>query len=149
MRLSCLLPIAFFLMAACYNYQPISSGVAPLGSEFRAHLTTDGSARLTPVLGAQVAAVEGRVMGTSDTAYVISVSATRNQARVQTFWTGESVTLPRSTIQQLEARSLNRRKTWLVVGLGLVGGFFTAKIFDLFEGSAEGGPGGGGGGPPT
>ncbi len=130
--------------AACYRYVPIARGAPPLGSEFRARLTEEGSVRLTPTLGAQVALVEGRVNSANDSGYVVSVSATTNKSQVQTYWTGESVTLPRSAIQTLDARQLNRRKTWFIAAIGIVGGFLAAKVFDLFEGSASGD----GGGPP-
>ncbi|MGH7713371.1 MAG: hypothetical protein ACREOG_18940, partial [Gemmatimonadaceae bacterium] len=131
------------LGAACYNYVPISSGAPPVGSEFRAHLTDDGSTRLTPVLGAQVAMVEGRVSGANDSAYIVSVSATTNRAQVQTFWTGESITLPRSAVQSMEARRLDRRRTWLIAAGGIVGGVLAAQVFGL-GGKASGD----GGGPP-
>lgn len=145
MRAIHVLPLGLLLAgAACYRYVPIAGGAPPPGSEFRANLTDDGSQRLTPILGAQVATVEGRVSSANDSAFVVSVSATTNKAHVQTFWTGESITLPRSAIQTIEARQLNRRKTWLIAAIGIAGGFFAAKIFDLFEGSA----GGDGGGPP-
>jgi hypothetical protein len=145
MRAIFLLPLGLVLTGAgCYRYVPITSGTPSTGSEFRARLTDDGSLRLTPILGNQVAIVEGRVSSANDSAFVVSMSATTNKALIQTYWTGESITLPRSAIQTIEARQLNRRKTWFVVALGVVGGFFAAKIFDLFEGSA----GGNGGGPP-
>ncbi len=142
------IPLIFILVgAACYRYVPIASSAPPAGSEFRARLTDEGSTRLAPTLGAQIDMVEGRVSSANDSAYVVSVSATTNKSRVQTFWTGESVTLPRTTIQALEARMLDRRKTWVIATIGIVGGVLAAKIFDLFDGSA-GGSGDGGGGPP-
>lgn len=133
---------ALLAAAACYRYTPIESGAVPVGSEFRASLTEDGTTRLVPTLGAQVAKVEGRVLSNSDTAFVISISATTNRSNVQTFWTGETITIPRATIQSIEARKLDRKRTWLVTTLGLVGGFLAAQIFGLFEGSASGGDGG-------
>lgn len=145
MRATIVVPLAFLLTGAgCYRYVPITSGTPPTGSEFRARLTEEGSLRLTPILGNQIAIVEGRVSSANDSAFVVSMTATTNKALIQTYWTGESITLPRSAIQTIEARQLNRRKTWFVAALGIVGGFFAAKIFDLFEGSA----GGDGGGPP-
>ena len=150
MRAICLLPLGFLLAGAgCYRYVPIAGDTPSSGSEFRAHLTDDGSTRLTPILGSQVAIVEGRVSSANDSAFVVSMTATTNKALIQTYWTGESITLPRSAIQTIESRQLNRRKTWFVAALGIAGGFFAAKIFDLFEGSAGGGGGGGGGPPPT
>ena len=130
--------------AGCYRYVPITSNSPSVGSEFRAHLTEEGSTRLAPMLGAQVATVEGRVSSTNDSGYVISVSTTTNQARVATFWTGETVTIPRATIRTLEARQLDRKRTWLAASVGVVGGFLLAQIFGLFDGSA----GGDGPGPP-
>ena len=141
-----LAPIALLTFAAgCYSYVPITSGAPPMGSEFRASLTDEGSTRLSPVLGSQVATVEGRVSSSNDSAYVVAVSATTSRAHVQTFWTGESITIPRSSVLTIEARTLNRQKTWLIVAAGLVGGVITARIFG-WGGSASGD--GGGGGPP-
>lgn len=146
-RLVRALPCGLLLIAAaCYTYVPVSAGVPPVGSEFRAVLTSDGAARLAPVLGGQVAVVEGRMSSTNDSAYVVSVSATRNNAQVQTFWTGESITLPRASVQTIEARRLNKRKTWLIAAAGIVGGVLTAQIFGL--GGTASGDGGGGPGPP-
>jgi hypothetical protein len=136
-----LIPAALLLSASCYNYVPISTGAPPLGSEFRARLTDDGTTRLTPLLGAQVAVVEGRVSDANDSAYVVSVSATTNRAQQQTFWTGESISLPRSSVQTIEARKLDRRKTWLIAAIGVAGGILTARIFG-WGGSASGGDGG-------
>jgi hypothetical protein len=90
--------------------------------------------------------VEGRVSEANDSAYVVSVSATRNSAQVQTFWTGETVTLPRTSVQTIESRRLNKRKTWLIAAVGIVGGVLTAQVFGL--GGSASGDGGGGGGPP-
>jgi hypothetical protein len=136
------------VVAACYNYVPLANGAPPpIGSEFRAQLTEEGSTSLAPILGPQVAMVEGRVSDANDSAYVVSVSATMSRAQRQTFWTGESVTLPRATVQTMEARTLNRRKTWLIAAVGVIGGVLTAQIFGL-GGSASGGDGGGGGPPP-
>ncbi|HJU74576.1 MAG TPA: hypothetical protein VJ717_12580 [Gemmatimonadaceae bacterium] len=132
------------LETGCYRYVPVTTNSPSVGEEFRAHLTEEGSTRLAPMLGAQVATVEGRVSSTNDTGYVVSVSTTTNRARVPTFWTGESVTIPRTTIQTLEARRLDRKRTWLVASVGIVGGFLMAQIFGLFDGSA----GGDGPGPP-
>ena len=146
-RVSVLIPVALLLSAACYNYVPISTGAPAPGSEFRARLTEEGSTRLTPLLGAQVAMVEGRVSGTNDSALVVSISATTNRAQQQTFWTGESITLPRSSVQTIEARKLDRRKTWLIAAAGVIGGALTARIFG-WGGSASGNDGGGGGPPP-
>ncbi len=139
-----LLSVLLLAGSGCYRYVPIESGAPPLGAEFRARLTEEGATRMAPVLGAQIAAVEGRVSSTNDSAYVITVSATTNRANVQTFWTGESVTLPRGSIQSLEARKLDRKRTWIVTTLGVVGGFLAAQIFGLFEGSGTQD----GGGPP-
>lgn len=148
MRLLRSIPAVITLIgSACYRYVPISSNAPPAGSEFRARLTDEGSVRLTPTLGAQIALVEGRVSSANDSAYVVSVSATTNRSKVQTFWTGESVTLPRTSIQAIEARTLDRRKTWIIATIGMVGGALAAKVFDLFGGKA-GSTGDGGGGPP-
>jgi hypothetical protein len=102
---------------------------------------------LTPLLGAQVTLVEGRVSAANDSAYVVSVSATTNRELQQTFWTGESITLPRSSVQTIEARRLNRKKTWLIAALGIAGGLVTAQIFG-WGGGASGDAGGGGPPPP-
>jgi hypothetical protein len=136
---------ALLLAIGCYRYVPIASGAPALGTEFRAQLTDEGTIRLAPLLGNQVTVVEGRMSASNDSAYVVSVTSTTNRSQVQTFWTGESVHLPRAAVRTIESRELNRRKTWFVAALGVAGGFFAAKIFDLFGGSAEGS---GGGGPP-
>src|SRR5512138_776030 len=91
------------LLPACYRYTADgATASAPAGADARLVLTPAGAATLAPILGRETTAVEGRVMSRSDSAYVVSVSATlkrvqdagSDSALSRTSWAGESVTIP-------------------------------------------------------
>jgi len=143
---ACIGGIAY--LAGCYEYQPVSGALAPTvldpGSEVRLELSSDGAARLEPLLGPRTVAVEGRIDSATDTAVVLAVSGTRKDgATASTLWSGGQVTVPRTAIAGLQRRTLDKKRTFFAAGIAVVGAVLI-KVIVSAVGSDSGGDDGGG-----
>jgi len=135
------------LATGCYRYVPLTPGATPRDAEVRFGLTQAGAAALTPILGRGTIAVEGRVAAVTDTAYVVSMSATLKPAENgndRTVWAGEMVSIPRASIASAESRTLDRGRTTTLFGVGAVAAAIVVKLVVHTLGS--GGSGGDTGG---
>jgi hypothetical protein len=134
---------ALVLASACYRYTPTSNATPSLGDIVRLDLTTAGMGRMSSILGRDAVAVEGSIVAVDDTSYVMSVSGTRqreDQSRLS--WAGERVVIPRSAVQSIERRSLDKKKTWLVAGLVVLGAIAAKVIVSGIDALAGGDDGG-------
>ena len=149
MRQNRLLIIALFLTlasAGCYKLTPIEASVPDAGTEVRVRLTDAGSVRLDPLIGARIVAVDGRTLQTNDSAIVLAVVAVVGQNGRSMAWSQERLSVPRDAVSSLLTRSLDKRKTWLVAGLSVLGALALGDVFGLGTGyGGFFGIGGGGG----
>lgn len=106
----------------CYRYAPIDAHAPALGTEVRVRLTDAGAVTLAPYVGNRIELVDGRISSVADTAVTLSVTGTTDRLGVETPWRGERVSIPRSMVGELQYRSLDRRRSWVVGGIaaGLV-----------------------------
>ena len=134
---------ALVLAGACYRYAPPSTVTPSSGDVVRLDLTTAGVGRMSSVLGRDAVAVEGSILSVDDTSYVMSVSGTRQRENQSaSSWAGERVVIPRSAVQSIERRSLDKKKTWLVAGLVVLGAIAAKVIISGFDALAGGDDGG-------
>jgi hypothetical protein len=140
-----LTPAALLLCSACYTYAPvIAPGPAP-GALVNAGLTPEGTAALGPVLGPEVAEVEGRVVAaTADTLRLALRSASSTRGILMS-WRGEEVPLPRARLAFLSQRRLSTGGT-IVLGTGVAAGL--VLLYRLLGGPGVFGASGGSGGGP-
>jgi|SRR5687767_1743574 len=104
--------LALTLFSACYRYVPTTAADLAVGSEYRGHLTDEGSRRVAPVIGENVQQFDGRIVTVLDTAYLVAMSATLKRAEQRrTIWTGEQLMIPRSAVNRFELRQLDRPRT--------------------------------------
>ena len=130
------------LFGACYRYTPVS-GVSPdAGSVVRLDLTDAGAERLGPILGRNAVAVEGTILSASDTAFVVSMAGTRQRGEQGLAWAGEHVVVPRTAVQTVERRSLDKKKTFLVAGFAILGAIGLKLIVSGYDALAGGDDGG-------
>ena len=140
------------MAASCYRYTPVTAPTAPVaatGSYVRLALR-EPSPELKRVLGAETVAVEGQVVGTSDTAYTVAVTATLKPPTVstsmrRTVWASERVDIPLSAVGSTELRSLDRGRTARVVALSAVAAAVAVRLIMTATGSSTGDGGNGGG----
>ena len=132
--------------SSCYRFTPIEGATPAPGQEVRLFLSDEGSVRMAPLIGPRIEAIDGRIVQTTDTALVIAVEAAVTQGGRAMTWSMERLTVPRSAVSSIRTRTLDRRKSWIVAGLGVVGAIALGEAFGL--GSGFGGflgVGGGGG----
>jgi hypothetical protein len=133
MRRRRLVPI-LLVASGCYQYAAVSPGAATPADEVRLMLTAAGSVALVSTLGASTAAVEGKIVRVTDSAYVLAMSSTLKRdpedpaSMTRTVWAGESVSVPKSAVAGVERRSLNGRRTAMAAGAATILGVLAAKL---------------------
>jgi hypothetical protein len=140
-----LLPLAL-AAAGCYRFSPIDGVTPDRGQEVRLELTDEGSVRLAPMIGPRISAVDGKIVEPGDTAIVVAVQAVVAQTGRSMAWSQERLAVPRSAISSIRTRTLDRKRSWIVAGLGVVGAIALGEVFGLgngFDGLLGGGGGGG------
>ncbi len=139
--------IAFGVVAiGCYRFTPIEGTSPAPGQEVRLSLSDEGAVRLAPLIGPRIGAIDGRVMQSTDTALVLAVQAVVAQGGRSMAWNMERLSVPRSAVASVGTRTLDRRRTWIVAGLSVVGALALGEVFGLgtgFDGLLGGGGGGG------
>jgi hypothetical protein len=137
MRLTRLLNIVPLLACGgCYTYAPIDSAAARPGMSVRARVSTAAAERLAPVLGTDSRLLTGTVMDASSESMLIEIPIVVPAAvgsSVQALH--QRVTLARSDLVDLEARTLNRSRTGLLVGVAAV------AVAGALKGALDNGPG--------
>ncbi|HEX7123555.1 MAG TPA: hypothetical protein VF178_14355 [Gemmatimonadaceae bacterium] len=135
--------LALLIAPACYRYVPELEANPSVGSEYRLHLTEAGTQQLQPILGQGIAAVDGRIIGASDSSYQVTVGKTipRDDPR-PVIWAGEVVFLPLGAIERVERRELDRGRTMRAAALYTAGALVVGSIWLSVSGkaSAKGGP---------
>jgi len=127
--------VSLFLFASgCYRFTPIEGGTPARGQEVRLSLSDEGSVRLAPMIGPRIEAIDGRIMEVSDTALVVGVEAVVAQGGRSMNWNMERLTVPRASVSSIRTRTLDRRKSWIVAGLGVVGAIALGEVFGLGNG---------------
>ena len=142
-RLSAIVVMAGVLPAAmgCYTYQPLetSAGISA-GEHIAIEITDQGRAALGDRIGAGVVRVEGTVTQTDSQNVVINVWRVAQIGGVTSKWSGESLQLRRDFVATVEARNLNRGRTYLVAGgvaVGLVMVLKGSSLFGDFIGGSD------------
>jgi hypothetical protein len=138
-----LLPAMALLLAACYRYAPATPPQVVPGVHARLALA-GSNGQLRSVLGAETIAVEGQVVGASESAYTLAVAATLKPGVVSQIprrivWAGESVIIPSVAVSGVELRTLDRGRTARAVALGAVAAVITVRLIVSAVGSSGGG----------
>lgn len=109
-------------------------------------LSDEGSVRMAPLIGSRIEAIDGRTVQSSDTVLVIAVEGVVTQGGRSMTWSKEQLSVPRSAVSSIRTRTLDRRKSWIVAGLGIVGAIALGEAFGIgngFGGFLDGGGGSG------
>ncbi len=133
--------VALPMLAGCYTYTPMSTGVAPAAGEAVALDITDaGRVQLGERFGPGVMRVEGRLTSDSEQQYALNVHRVAFFAAPPTRWSGEAVRIERGFVGSVWRRELSRGRTALAVGAvvaGAVGVFITTDLAGFFSGSTD------------
>lgn len=120
--------------AACYRLTPLEGPTPEPGRAVRVDLTDAGSVRLAPFIGPRVEAIEGRAERTTDSSYVLLVTATTARGGMSTSWSNERLDVPLSAVARIRTRTLDRRRSWIAAGLTVASVFVLGQVFDLGTG---------------
>ena len=124
---------------ACYSYVPLdtSSGIQA-GEHVAVEITDRGRAELSDRLGSGVLRLEGTLTRTDSVDLVMDVWRVQQIGTPTAHWNGESVRFRREYASSVQARTLNRGKTYLVAGAAVAGLVVLSKSFGLFGFSTDG-----------
>ena len=122
----------------CYQYAPLdtSAGVQA-GERVAVEITDRGRAELSDRLGSGVLRLEGTLTQTDSTDLVMNVWRVAQISGPASRWSGESVRLKREYASSVQTRTLNRGKTYLMVGAVGVGIVLFTTQFDLLGFASE------------
>ena len=126
------------LTAGCYNYGPLTQPTPEPGASVSVTLTDAGSVDLARYLGPSVFVVRGRYVGDAEQGVLLSVSSVELVRGDEVDWKGEQVTLPKSAIASVQVRQLSKRRSVLLVGVGITGLVATTAAFGLVGGASSG-----------
>ena len=136
----------FLVASSCYRFTPIEGTTPAVGKEVRLSLSDEGSVRLAPLIGPRIEAIDGRTVEVTDTAFVVAVEAVLMQGGRSMTWSMEKLSVPRGAVSSIRTRTLDRRKSWIMAGLGVIGAIALGDAFGLgsgFGGFLGAGDGGG------
>jgi hypothetical protein len=132
------------LVPACYRYVPETATEPMVGGSYRATLTPTGAQTMTKYLGSEVTSFEARILSTTDSAYLVAMAQTMSRLhRRPVLWTGDQLTIPRSTIATFERRELDRNRSMRYAALYTVGAIAAGAVWFSISGkvSSTGNPG--------
>lgn len=133
-----LLIAAACLTAGCYNYSPLTQPTPEPGAYVSLTLTDAGTVDLARYLGPSVFVVRGRYVAADDRGLIVSVSSVELVRGDEIAWAGERVTLPNDRIASVQVRQLSKRRSALLVGVGITGLVATTAAFGLIGGASSG-----------
>lgn len=104
------------ICSGCFGYVPAERGTVPPGQKVRVHLTQEGLGDLAEF--APGLRMDGTLLRTDGDQLILRVSVVDQTVGIMTRSLGQDLTIPASRIARLEQRELDRRRTWLSVGVG-------------------------------
>ncbi len=118
-------------LSACYEYTPpVTSSPTP-GTEVRLTLTDAGSVAAASAVGPHVELVDGRIGKIDADSVVVMATQTTQRGGTENLWSGERVSVPRSSVASLGVRRISASRTALAAAVGVavvVGTFVGFKI---------------------
>lgn len=112
-----LLSLALTSITGCFTHQVVSPGAVEVGDEVRARITEAEAERLAPVMQRESRVIQGRVAEIHPSLFLdVVVHSEVQGAAVRNL--RQRVEIPSASLLELERRSLDRRRTGLMVGAG-------------------------------
>ncbi len=131
-------PFVAMTLTGCYGYSRVDGTSAPVGAEVSAEITDQGRVALADSLGQSPGSVEGRLVSADDSSITLAVSGVRSlRGGERTPWTGERVTLRRSSFGSLSQRRLAVGQTALA-GAAVLGAIVALALTLGIVGDSDG-----------
>lgn len=135
MRLAQLIGMAVLALplAGCYTLQPVGTGVPPVGQRVAFDVNDAGRIALGPLIGPEIAQIEGRLLSNGTEDYLVAVSTVRLLRGGEQIWAGEQVRIRPEHVALTYERRFSRSRTLalaatagglaaVLIGRSLVGG---------------------------
>lgn len=104
----------------CYIYAPVQGTTPPVGQTTLMSISDQGRVELGDRLGRGVSRIEARVTGTEGDQLLLNVFSVKYVSGESSRWSGESMRLNRSFVEQLSTRTLSKQRTWIAAGSAAV-----------------------------
>ena len=104
------------LLGACYSYRLVPATEIQPATRVAVVLSDYGRLEASKQIGPQAARVEGAVLSTNDSAYLLSVSGVKPISGSWVRWSGEPVTMRRDYVAFTYERRPSRSRTLLLIG---------------------------------
>jgi hypothetical protein len=105
----------------CYTYQPMIGARPDVGQQVSLELTDAGRAALGDQLGPGVLEVQGVLQAVQNDQYIVGVNEVKTITGGTAHWGGEKVHIPAADVARSQLRTFSRTRTYLVIGLAVVG----------------------------
>ena len=114
-------------LTGCYTMQPVSEQPFPLGMTVELIINDAGRAALRPMMGPEVAKVQGRLVQKDSTGYTVAVTQLGLLRDGTQVWSGERVSIKSEYVNSVAERRFSRGRTAVVTAavLGVVAIVFT------------------------
>jgi hypothetical protein len=132
-RLACLAG-TLLLNTACYMYAPSSTAPAA-GSEVAVVLTDKGRIALNDRVGPEMDELRGRLMSSSDTNVVISITESVTLRGVSAKWTDEVLPLSREYFGSLRVKEFSKGRSTVTAGAATAAAVFLILNRGIVTGS--------------
>ncbi|HEV8399932.1 MAG TPA: hypothetical protein VGQ18_08880 [Gemmatimonadales bacterium] len=104
------------LLGACYSYRLVPSTEIQPATRVSVVLSDYGRMEASKQIGPQAARVEGAVLSTNDSAYLLSVTGVKPISGSWVRWSGEPVSMRRDYVAFTYERRPSRSRTLLLIG---------------------------------
>jgi len=104
------------LLGACYSYRLVPSTEIQPATRVAVVLSDYGRMEASRQIGPQAVRVEGAVLSTNDSAYLLSVTGVKPISGNWVRWTGEPVSMRRDYVAFTYERRPSRSRTLLLIG---------------------------------
>jgi hypothetical protein len=128
------------LLMGCYTLTPIRGIAPPVGSPVAFDVTDVGRVALGGSMGPEIIQIEGRLLETDSTGYVVAVSNVRLMRGGVQAWSGEQVRIRPEHVGSAYERRFSRGRS-IAMGVTIVGGVIAfvggRSLLGLGEGDDE------------
>lgn len=110
------LAVAWAWLAGCYTYVPLIAPAPDPDHVLAFELNDGGRAAVVDNIGPETARVEGALLRVTDTGYQVSVDQVITLRGRAHQWSGETVTLDRTSVREVRERRFSAPRTIAVAG---------------------------------
>jgi hypothetical protein len=108
-------------LTGCYKYLPLQSAVPTPGEAIQVSLTREGSDQMTRFYGPSISQLDAQVLAVRADTLELAVRTVRTSQGFESFFKGDTVALPLSSVASISGRRFAVGPTVLLGGL-VVGG---------------------------